>query len=134
MKGVYEHHLCRFRVTGLFCSAISLKAFLCLQCPAGSFGQLSIWLVDGKRHESIRQVDKGVAFSTHPPHLMQNLPFLSSLEFIGPLQQPWMSIACRDRNVAINERSMRAHLPIIEELLRDQCIGGNKAEVSSRSS
>ncbi|CDI86560.1 DNA-directed RNA polymerase I subunit RPA2, putative [Eimeria praecox] len=50
------------------------------------------------------------------------------VEFIGPLQQPWMSIACRDRNVAINERSMRAHLPIIEEILRDQSAGVAKAE------
>ena len=63
-----------------------------------------------------------------------NCVVLRRVEFIGPLQQPWMSIACRDRNVAINERSMRAHLPIVEELLLDQSTGGDKAEVSIGSS
>ncbi|CDJ61667.1 DNA-directed RNA polymerase I subunit RPA2, putative [Eimeria maxima] len=73
---------------------------------------------------------EGIFIFTMPGRLVRPVKHLATgrVEFIGPLQQPWMSIACRDRNVAINERSMRAHLPIVEELLLDQSTGGDKAE------
>ncbi|CDJ46216.1 DNA-directed RNA polymerase I subunit RPA2, putative [Eimeria brunetti] len=79
---------------------------------------------------------EGIFMFTMPGRLVRPIKHLASgrVEFIGPLQQPWMSIACRGRNVAINERSMRAHLPIIEELLRDQSTGDVKAEGTENQS
>ncbi|CDJ31653.1 DNA-directed RNA polymerase I subunit RPA2, putative [Eimeria mitis] len=79
---------------------------------------------------------EGIFMFTMPGRLVRPVKHLASgrVEFIGPLQQPWMSIACRDRNVAINERSMKAHLPIIQELLRDQSTGGVKTEETENQS
>ncbi|KAL8430783.1 hypothetical protein Efla_004019 [Eimeria flavescens] len=62
---------------------------------------------------------EGIFVFTMPGRLVRPVKHIASgrVEFIGPLQQPWMSIACREKNVSDNERAMKAQLPIIEELL-----------------
>ncbi|OEH75404.1 DNA-directed RNA polymerase I subunit [Cyclospora cayetanensis] len=73
---------------------------------------------------------EGIFLFTMPGRLVRPVKHLASgrVEFIGPLQQPWMSIACRDRNVAQNERSFKAHVPIIRELLREHSARSSTAE------
>ncbi|KAL8452389.1 hypothetical protein Emed_001394 [Eimeria media] len=70
-----------------------------------------------------------------PGRLVRPVKHIASgrVEFIGPLQQPWMSIACRPKVVAQNDRAMKAHFPVIEELLKKSTSMGSQGGLSQHS-
>ncbi|KAL8275095.1 hypothetical protein Esti_000974 [Eimeria stiedai] len=86
---------------------------------------------------SVNRQFQGIFMFTMPGRLVRPVKHIASgrVEFIGPLQQPWMSIACRPKNVAENDRAMKAHFPVIEELLEKSTsmVGGSHGGLSQSS-